>query len=149
MKKCGLAITIFFLSLSIVSPLAAQEKLRADQMQRLRHMMRILQDVDKNSEDQIIVDITYTQPIEGQLQLREIIAETFQDLTTKFELTSLRGKRNLYQRIQMNMAFLQMGGMKLDQLPPTSLDQEIVLYLKKQIPKDLVADERLFYTLEE
>ncbi len=130
-------------------PLAADQQLSPRQIQRFQRVRAILQPVDGREQAEALAALTAMRPLEGHLRIQEIIAGTYSDLTSEFEIRTASGRRQLYGRIQMNMAFLQMGGLRLNQLPPPGLDRDIAVRLKERISPELAADVRLFYTLED
>lgn len=133
----------------LTGPAPAEPGLSEKQLKRFSGVRAVLQPLDGKEEDEALAELTAVRPVEGHLRLQEIIAGTYQELTKEFEVNTASGRRQLYGRIQMNMAFLQMGGLRLNQLPPPGLDRDIAVRLKKKISAELAADERLFYTLED
>ncbi|MBZ0166464.1 MAG: hypothetical protein K8I00_06625 [Candidatus Omnitrophica bacterium] len=142
----GLGILMLALS---TNPAAADQPLSELQRKRFQQVRAILEPLDKKDFSEALSELTDVTPVEGHLLLQEVIARTFQELAKEYKLDTAPGRQNLYGRIQMNMAFLQMGGLRLNQLPPRGLDRDIVIRLKKNLPEGIAADTRLFYTLED
>ncbi|MCA9402484.1 MAG: hypothetical protein KC897_01770 [Candidatus Omnitrophica bacterium] len=128
-------------------PSQAEYELSPRQLQRFDRVRHILQPLDDKNREEARFELIGMKPVEGHLRLQEIMAGTYQDLVGEFQINTALGRRQLYGRIQMNMAFLQMGGLKLNELPPPGLDRDIAVRLKERISEELAADERLFYTL--
>lgn len=139
------------LSMLLTFPVTASaaESLSPRQLKRFDQIRRFLEPLDGKDRDEALSELAGMRPLEGHLRLQEIMAGTCQELIAEFQINTASGRRNLYGRVQMNMAFLQMGGLKLDQLPPPGLDRDIAVRLKNRISAELAADDRLFYLLED
>lgn len=149
-KKLTLQIVVGSLMLAVSThPAAADQQLTERQQKRFQKVRAILQPLDRKNYSEALSELTEVTPVDGHLLLQEVVARTFQELVNEYKLDTEPGRQNLYGRIQMNMAFLQMGGLRLNQLPPRGLDRDIVIRLKKNLPEGVTADTRLFYSLED
>lgn len=148
MQKC-LKVIIIGLLVTNSSYAVANTELSERQLQRFQSVRAVLKPMDAKDFPEALAELSAMAPVEGNLLLQEVVARTFQELVKEYKLNTSAGRKNLYGRIQMNMAFLQMGGLRLNQLPPPGLDRDIVVRLKKNLPSGLTADTRLFYTLED
>jgi len=115
---------------------------------RILDAKTLVADLDPRSVEDISIELRSTSSPEGNLQIYEAVAATFRDLVINGDVTDEVGKKNLYDQIRMNVAFIQFGGN-----PNTSsgkkIDRWIRQTLMKYLPQDLLKDEDMFYSAEE
>lgn len=143
MKKKVLAV-IVFLALSV--SVHAAQPLDAEQLNRLRTVRWILDEVDKRSFGEIVQDLQKTTFSEGHLQLLEAVAQTYKELLVDYQIAGLEKKKWLHGMIQLNLAYLQLGGAQ--QNTASALNALIQQKLLRHLPPETLSDPRLVQPLE-
>jgi len=140
---------IFILILILISPQLAQADSGEDAfLARIHDAKMLVKDLDLRSVEDISRELRTTSSPEGNLQIYEAIAATFRDLVVSGDVTDEAGKKNLYNQIRMNVAFIQFGG-NLNDRSGKKIDRWIRQTLVKYLPKDLMKDEDIFYSGDE
>jgi len=115
---------------------------------RILDAKTLVADLDSRSVEDISIELRSTSSPEGNLQIYEAVAATFRDLVINGDVTDEAGKKNLYDQIRMNVAFIQFGG-NPNNKSGKKIDRWIRQTLMKYLPRDLLKDEDMFYSAEE
>jgi len=114
---------IIFLILFLTPPVFAAEKyssegqdsyalsfLTPEQVERLKECRHILRNVDQRPFSAVVKDLKKSGRPEANLQILEATAKTYADIVEEQNVTTIKSKEFLYSMVQLNMAFLQLGG---------------------------------------
>jgi hypothetical protein len=116
--------------------------------QRINRVRTLLADVDTRSTQQLISDLKASSSPEGQLQILEAVAQTYQEMVEQYEVATPSQKKWLHSMILLNVAYFQFGGAPDDE-NTTELNIAIRRKLNNYLPEKLRKDPRLFYSLNE
>ena len=114
---------------------------------RIRDAKMLVKDLDPRTVEDIYHQLHATSSPEGNLQIYEATAATYRDLVESKEVTDEAGKKNLYDQIRMNVAFIQFGGNPSG--GGKKIDRWIRQTLMKYLPKGLLKDKDIFHSAEE
>ncbi len=158
MKILIILISILFIS----SPAYAQGKssgpkqdsyskrqLTPAQLERVKVCKLILQDVDKKSLQQTNEELSRLSYPEENLQILEAMAKTYADIVREVKVEKQTQKEWLYSMIELNMGYLQLGGVKGgDGGQDEPLNRRIRYKLRTYLPSELLNHPALFHSLE-
>jgi len=133
-------ILIFLLLL--VAPVYAANPLSPAQRDRIMTTKQLLADVDKHSLAETVKEIEGSPFPEGILQLREAAATTYSELINEYAIVNQTTKENLYNKILLNLAYIQMGGAERG-YTGGGWDKLIQQKLRAAISPELLEDRRL------
>jgi hypothetical protein len=136
-------LVLLFLAAVHVAPAAA---LSPKQLERVRSAKTILAEVDERSLQELEKELSATDFPEGHLQILEAVAATYREMLEEYEATTQGRKEWLHSMILLNMAYFQFGGNSEEN--DTGLNIVIRRKLKKHLSVQLLADPRLFHSLE-
>jgi len=141
--------TLLMLILFLMHPLLAHSD-NGDSafLARIHDAKMLVADLDPRSVEDISIELHSTSSPEGNLQIYEAVAATYRDLVVNGDVTDEVGKKNLYDQIRMNVAFIQFGGNPNDR-SGKKIDRWIRQTLIKYLPRDLMKDEDMFYSADE
>jgi hypothetical protein len=143
--KTKILTVIFFLALC-GSAYAAQP-FSAGQLDRLRAAKRLLSDVDSRSFSETLQDLQKTSFSEGHLQVLEAVAQTYAEIAREYDVETPERKKWLYGMVQLNLAYLQLGGGE-EQATASALNTLIQRKLLRHLPPETLSDPRLVQPLE-
>lgn len=136
-KKISVVIILLTLSASA----HAGPALDAGQFSRLRAVKFILNDVDVRSIEEMARDLQKTSFPEGHLRLLEATAKTYNDLIHDYPQATRERKKWLYGMVQLNLAYLQLGGGET--AATSALNTLIQRTLLKYAQPETLSDPRL------
>ena len=143
MKKFLILILLFNFA-----PLAHASSNDDGYLQRIRKAKELIAELEPRSAEDIAQEFIKTSSPEGNVQIFEAIAATYNDLIIRKNIVEDEGKKDLYNQIRLNVAFIQFGG------DPSyeggkKLNRWIRQTLMKYLSKDLISDEDIFYSAGE
>lgn len=141
----SLLITLFIL----ISSVQVEARLSSQQMNRINSSVKRLGQVEPRSVKSVIHEFQQYDNVEGNIQIFETVVSVYRKLAQKYELDSLKAKQRLLEKVRLNMAYLQMGGLQVQGGGDNSLNNYIQRELRKHLPERLTNNEQLFYTLQE
>ena len=115
---------------------------------RIQNARALVADHDRRSVADISRQLHATSSAEGNLQIYEAVAATYRDLVASGKITGEIGKKNLYDQIRMNVAFIQFGG-DPNYRGGAKINRWIRQTLLNYLPKSLMKDEDMFYSADE
>ncbi len=115
---------------------------------RIHDAKMLVADLDPRTVEDISRDLQSTSSPEGNLQIFEAVASTFRDLVIDGNIVDDKGKKNLYDQIRMNVAFIQFGG-NPNLRNGKKIDRWIRQTLMKYLPRELMKDDDIFYSADE
>ena len=140
-------LTIILLFLLAASANASGNDLSARQAERLSEARHILAEVDPRSEEAIARELLTTPYPEENLQIYEAVARTYLDLVTRKEIVDPQAKTQLFNKIRLNVAFLQFGGS-----PASGTGKKMDVWIRqtlvRHIPAELLGSPALFHSLQ-
>jgi hypothetical protein len=141
---------IFFLPRAYaqnVIKLSCRNALSAEDINRVRTSKSLLGEVDLHSLQATLDRMENTGCPVMQVLMLESIANTYADLIQEYDLPDLAARERLYNKIQMNMAYLQFTGgqTKGDKSP---LNRLIRRKLKDYFPQELLEHPAFFQSVE-
>jgi hypothetical protein len=122
--------------------------LNGAQIERLKDCKNILGEVDNEPLYQKIEKLDTASNPEENLQILEAVAKTYAEIIQEREVEGLKKREWLHSMIQLNMAYLQLGGMRDKSGDHEPLNGLIRRKLKRYLPKELQNNTEIFYTLE-
>lgn len=117
-------------------------------LKRIHEVKEIVKDLEPRSAGDILKDLRETSSPEGNLQIFEAVAATYKDLVVHKNIVDKKDKRDLYDQIRLNVAFIQFGG-NPNSGDGKKLDRWIRQTLIKYLPQDLMNDEDMFFSIDE
>lgn len=115
---------------------------------RIMRAQTLVAEHDLRSVDEIWTELQGSVSAEGNLQIYEAVAETYRDLTADGKIAGEAEKRGLYDKIRMNVAFIQFGGD-----PNYGGGAKINLWIRRSLMKylsrDLINDDTMFHSADE
>jgi len=115
---------------------------------RIHHAKMLVADIDPRSVEDISRELHSTSSPQGNLQIFEAVAATYRDLVVNGDIADEAGKKNLYDQIRMNVAFIQFGG-NPNTRSGKKIDRWIRQTLMKYLPRKLLKDKDMFYSADE
>lgn len=115
---------------------------------RIHSAKMLIEDSEPRSVEDISMELQLTSSPEGNLQIFEAVAATYRDLVLDGNIVDDKGKKDLYDQIRMNVAFIQFGG-NPNQRGAKKVNRWIRQALLKHLSKDLMNDEDMFYSADE
>ena len=137
---------IFILSILLIPLQVGAASLSPQQIARVQEVKKLLGAVEPRPVDAIVEELSRSRFPEGQLQILEAVAQTYRDMLIEFTDKSKDKKEWLYSMVRLNMAFFQFGGSS--EQNDTGLNITIRRKLKKYLSPELLANPKLFYSLE-
>lgn len=122
--------------------------LTGGQEERVAEARTLLEEVDLRSAQEIIDEFNRTPAPQANLQIYEAVAATYAELVKRKEVTGAASKKNLYNQIRLNVAYLQFGG-DPDSESSRKLDLWIRQTLVRHLPRELMDDPAVFHSLGE
>ena len=114
---------------------------------RLEQANYILREVDLRPLPMIIEEMNRTASPEGNLQIYEAVAATYQEIVDRKHITDSERKQSLYDSIRMNVAFMQFGG-GIEHKGDKVLDRWIRQTLARHLPEGVFDNDQLFHSLK-
>lgn len=145
MKKTILAFCVF--NLLTFAAYGAQE-LSLEQTERVKAFKALLGDADARTFAETLSEIKKSPAAEGELQIREAVARTYDALLKKYQPAGREARVRLLDKIRMNMAYFQLGGSDTEDFSAGSLNVVIRRELEKYLSPGLRTDKRLFKSLD-
>ncbi|OGX35210.1 MAG: hypothetical protein A3C36_03105 [Omnitrophica WOR_2 bacterium RIFCSPHIGHO2_02_FULL_52_10] len=121
--------------------------LTGGQEKRVAQARMLLEEVDARSAREIIDEFNRTPAPLANLQIYEAVAATYAELVKRKEMTDAAAKKQLYNQIRLNVAYLQFGGDPEGE-NSRKLDLWIRQTLFRHLPRGLMDDPAVFHTLE-
>lgn len=143
MKKILILIFIFFVFASF-----AQAQPSPAQLKRVEATREMLKDVDKKSLEDTLKELKSSPYFEGSLTILEAVAATYREMVSEYQVEGQAKKEWLHSMVMLNMAYFQLGGSGEEE-GESGLNIIIRRKLKKYLPAELMADRRLFHSLEQ
>ncbi|MDP2652907.1 MAG: hypothetical protein Q8Q08_02625 [Candidatus Omnitrophota bacterium] len=142
---------VWFLATALCLPVFADtaERLTASQVERVKVCKQLLQEVDKKFLRQTMDQLEETGYPEENLQILEAVARTYTDIVQEQKIVKLRAKEWLHSMVLMNMAYLQMGGIRESGGDQEPLYQMIRRKLTGYLSPELLAHPGIFHPIEE
>ena len=140
---------LLILVLLFILPQSAQAKSDDDLfLARIHNAKALVADHDLRSVADISRQLHATSSAEGNLQIYEAVAATYRDLVASGDVTDEAGKKNLYDQIRMNVAFIQFGG-DPNYGGGAKINRWIRQTLVNYLPQNLMNNEDMFYSADE
>ncbi len=114
---------------------------------RIHDAKMLVAELDSRTVEDIFREFHATSSPEGNLQIYEATAATYRDLMESKEVTGEVEKKNLYDQIRMNIAFIQFGGNPNG--GGAKIDRWIRQTLMKYLSRDLMKEENIFHSVDE
>jgi len=140
-------LLIFICMFALTQPVQANVN-NDEFLERIHHARLLLAGQDPRTVEDIEKEFKATKSPEGNLRIYEAVAATFRELAEEKEITKDEDKKNLYDKIRMNVAFIQFGGEAAGDNGKT-IDRWIRQTLVKHLPEDLREDKKLFHSQED
>jgi len=118
------------------------------QEERVQSCSRLLQGVESKSVDARIRELEQSPTPEESLQVVEAIAKTYADIVKEQNISEPKKQEWLYSMISLNMAYLQLGGLNIQQSGDSALNKMIRLRLKEYLSPELINNKEVFTSLE-
>ena len=118
-----------------------------EQLGRVEACQSILKEVRGKSLQQTIDGLSRLPYIEENIQIMEAMVKTYTDIVAELKVTEQSKKEGLYSLVELNMAYLQLGGVK-------SSGSREPLYglirgkLKSYLSAKLLNNSTLFHSLD-
>ena len=135
------------LLIALWSALPAEAGLTGVQENRVAQARQLLEEVDLRSAREIIDEFNRTPAPQANLQIYEAVAATYADLVKRKEVTDAASKKQLYNQIRLNVAYLQFGG-DPESENSRKLDLWIRQTLFRHLPRELMDDTAVFLSLD-
>jgi len=145
MKLNKYLIFIFFLTLPQLAKANSNDSVF---LQRIHEAKMLVEDIEPRSVRDISEELHETASPEGNLQIFEAVAATYNDLVTVKDIVDEKGKKDLYDQIRLNVAFIQFGGDPNSQ-GGKKIDRWIRQALMKYLPRELMNDDEMFHSADE
>lgn len=142
MKKLFLTVFFFMIFVSTVSA----GTLSQSQVERVKAVRALLAGVDNRTLQDTISELANSKFPEGNLEIMEAIAATYQEMVSEYQVEGQAKKEWLHSMVCLNMAYLQAGG--IAERSDTGLNMVIRRKLKKYLSPQLLSDPELFYSVE-
>ena len=143
--KYGLSFVFLFL---IVVPVhAGQRQLTPSQIERVKAAKALLNGVDGLSLTKSISELENNPSPEGNLQILEAVAKTYDELITEQNVDGLAKKQWLYSMVQLNMAYFQFSGGQTQKKASTT-NQLIQRKLKRHLPPEIYSNSAIFHSID-
>ena len=139
-----LVIVLFFLMFAV----SVHAQPSSAQLERVMAVRELLQEADNKSLEETLEQLRASTYLEGNLQIMEAVAATYRDMVEEYQVEGQAKKEWLHSIVLLNMAYFQMGGSGEEE-NDTGLNIVIRRKLKQYLPADLLADRRLFHSLEQ
>ena len=122
--------------------------LTADQLQRVESSRRLLDGVDGKTPAQVIAELEKSAQLDADIQILEAMARTYDEIVQEQKVVEPKKKEWLYSMVKLNMAYLQLGGIDLNQVHDSGLNFLIRRKLREYLPTELKQDTTVFHPLE-
>ena len=126
----------------------ANTDLSTEQIERVTKAKRLLGDADQGSLTKTIHRLKKSPAVEGELQIIEAVAATYDELVRKYKPADKMARERLLDKIRMNMAYFQLGGPDTENPRESSLNIVIRRKLKEHLPSELINQPGFLYSLE-
>lgn len=121
--------------------------LTMQEIERIKSLKSSLYEVDHKTLDQTMRELAVDGHPRLNLQIREVMAKTYEDIVKEQNVQGKSKKEWLYSMIALNMAYLQFGGSPSER--NTTLLNRLIRYkLKKYLPVDVFRRLGSRYSLE-
>ncbi|HLF18874.1 MAG TPA: hypothetical protein VI749_08290 [Candidatus Omnitrophota bacterium] len=138
---------VFIVCFSLLAyPVRAQ--LAPAQLERVKAAKELLKEIDTTSVEETVEKLSQSVYPEGDLMIMEAVASTYRDMVFEHQVEGQEKKEWLHSMVLLNMAYFQMGGSGEEE-GDTGLNIAIRRKLKQYLSADLMADRRLFHSLEQ
>ena len=138
--------------LSFACPAYAQKQngghLTSQQLERVRACQQLLQQVEQRTLQRMVFDLEKTPYPEENLQILEAVALTYDKIVREQKVAEQKNKVWLYSKIELNMAYLQLGGLHARNIDDDPLNRLIRSHLKEHLSSVLLTHPSLFISLE-
>jgi hypothetical protein len=139
----------FLIACFLVLPQAVQAYSGGDAFaKRVHNAKMLIKDFEPRSVEDIAKELRGTSSPEGNLRIFEAVAATYRDLVTNGNINGDKGKKDLYDQIRMNVAFIQFGG-NPNERGANQVNRWIRQALLKYLPRDLMSDKDMFYSADD
>lgn len=146
----GLAIVLFLATVASAQEEAVidcRRSLDPGQIEVVRESKELIRDIDTESLDETVQGLNKTSCPVMQVLMLSAMARTYADLVVEYELDGLDARQRLYDKIGMNMAFMQFtAGRGSDE---ADLNRLIRLKLKQYLPPEILTHPGFYFSLEE
>lgn len=122
--------------------------LNEGQLQRVKACKALLGEVDREPLEKTVEKIQKAANPEENLQIMEAVSATYAEVVKEKEVEGLKKREWLHSMIQLNMAYLQLGGIQDKSGGNEPLNGLIRRRLLKHLPQELFNHPEIFYTLE-
>ena len=126
---------------------AVEGPLTGAHLARIEQVKQILGQVEDRPARQIMDEFNRTSAPQGNLQILEAVSATYQDLVDRKKVTDMEEKKQLYNLIRLNVAYLQFGG-NIGYQGDKKINLWIRQTLARHLPQELMQNQQVFYTLD-
>ncbi len=137
---------IFISFLLVVTVVQAKEqrqglnapRLSEQDIEQLKEAKALLNDVDRKSLAQTIIEMEKTKYPQVNVQMRQAMARAYADIVKEHKIEGQKKREWLYSMINLNMAYLQFGGSQDPAGQSKSLNKLILRKLKEHLPSEML-----------
>ncbi|MCK5214314.1 MAG: hypothetical protein KAR05_03060 [Candidatus Omnitrophica bacterium] len=122
-------------------------RLSRSQKQRVEECAAMLGELDPQDLESRLRRLEDGPYQEENIAILEAVARTYSEIVAEQKMEKQKTKEWLYSMVALNMGYLQLGGLNLNQRD-TALNKLIRYKLKKYLPAEVLDNEDLFYSLD-
>ena len=145
-SRSALGLSVILLICS--SAFASGERITERHFQRIKQAKSILDQLEPRSIGQIADELNQTDHPQSHLQIYEAVAATYMELVDQQDIRDEEQRKELYNQIRLNVAFIQFGG-DFGSSSGTKLDRWIRRRLKNHLPREILKNEKMFFSADD